>query len=749
MVGRRIGSHNVGTCCVLLVTLSGSSALLTKEHTPWSTLSMTKKSEFNPTLEVHRPTSQHHPQSSKLDVNAAWLKALSSMERFERSIEFNSYFEYDWWLHPSPPVLKCYDEHSSSSPDESKYKQIIARYQKKQLNNHYSRPRRGLLAFHINNASQVHVESSDIKLLRQQQRSYVRRRVMEEPTIVDISRRGHEIQQPTRMTSQASRTNVGFLGEAHNGRSSMPTYTGRTSMHDECKLEDVGSMAAGKHCQIPLPRLDQHLLPASLCGRRPQRILLLSFFTRTVASAKWMHNKKQKGNTKQKGPGAYRPSPNLLGFKNRMCFAAARGYRYVVEVIDNRKKLDDRYAIDSGNVGSVPIMLYKAYMVKYYLQFTDWLVWQDFDLIVKNPHNWFEQYLSSQKYGDDRFHLILTDHNSSINNGAFMLRNSAWSRSFVDHWIHLSSTRQYPFSDNGPFAETVLRFGSLSFPKDEKGYIFDSCLRQMRTAAMKERLKQKKRKEASANEKEKQELEAGIVGWVSCLWKVKSRLMGPWKRERQRVMGRIRFVAMANGFNAHSWKQWKGDGNYGSTNKGDRVESLSTKKKRKNYFVDSMFVLHSKDFEGRVPPNSLECPLTMQNYGGMHLPVTRIPITELINIEGSYMMSSDLGGFCDLDEVACQLAHFPACNPATKQLCPMSRAGIQSRKKLLVGSTSISKDPPPIPMESFGNIRGQKPEVFEMTRPFNIKLLLNFQNGAVLLLGAFVLLLLLARKCRQ
>ena len=41
-----------------------------------------------------------------------------------------------------------------------------------------------------------------------------------------------------------------------------------------------------------------------------------------------------------------------------------------------------------------------------------------------------------------------------------------------------------------------------------------------------------------------------------------------------------------------------------------------------------MFVLHSKDFEGRVPPNSLECPLTMQNYGGMRLPVTRIPITE-------------------------------------------------------------------------------------------------------------------------
>ena len=113
------------------------------------------------------------------------------------------------------------------------------------------------------------------------------------------------------------------------------------------------------------------------------------------------------------------------------------------------------------------------------------------------------------------------------------------------------------------------------------------------------------------------------------------------------------------------------------------------------------------------------------------------------------MMSPDLGGFCDLDEVACQLAHFPACNPATKQLCPISRAVIQSRKKLLAGSTSISKDHPPIPMESFGNIRSQNPEVFEMTRPFNIKLLLKFQNEALLLLGAFVLLLLPARKRRE
>ena len=60
-----------------------------------------------------------------------------------------------------------------------------------------------------------------------------------------------------------------------------------------------------------------------------------------------------------------------------MCYAASRGYRYVIEVVDNSKIQD-----------KMPIMFYKTYLVSHYLQFTDWLVWMDYDLIVKNPHNW-------------------------------------------------------------------------------------------------------------------------------------------------------------------------------------------------------------------------------------------------------------------------------------------------------------------------------------------------------------------------
>ena len=74
-------------------------------------------------------------------------------------------------------------------------------------------------------------------------------------------------------------------------------------------------------CRIVFVNRHKHTVPASLCGRPPVRILLLSFFTTTTNSGKkWADEKKQE---KADAP------PYLLGLKNRMCYAAARGYRYV------------------------------------------------------------------------------------------------------------------------------------------------------------------------------------------------------------------------------------------------------------------------------------------------------------------------------------------------------------------------------------------------------------------------------------
>jgi hypothetical protein len=46
-----------------------------------------------------------------------------------------------------------------------------------------------------------------------------------------------------------------------------------------------------------------------------------------------------------------------------------------------------------------------------------------------------------------------------------MLRNSEWGNAFIDHWLAVSSARnKYPFTDNGGFAETVMRFGTRHMP---------------------------------------------------------------------------------------------------------------------------------------------------------------------------------------------------------------------------------------------------------------------------------------------
>ena len=81
-------------------------------------------------------------------------------------------------------------------------------------------------------------------------------------------------------------------------------------------------------------------------------------------------------------------SDNTLGLKNRICYTAARGYKYIIEVVNTNAKANSALP---KPLDTTPIMFYKPYLVSHYLQFTDWLVWMDYDLIIKNPHNFFEQ----------------------------------------------------------------------------------------------------------------------------------------------------------------------------------------------------------------------------------------------------------------------------------------------------------------------------------------------------------------------
>jgi hypothetical protein len=55
--------------------------------------------------------------------------------------------------------------------------------------------------------------------------------------------------------------------------------------------------------------------------------------------------------------------------------------------------------------------------------------------------------------------LTLTDHNIALNNGAFIMKNSAWSKKFISKWSMLTESKfAFPFSDNGSFIETILSY---------------------------------------------------------------------------------------------------------------------------------------------------------------------------------------------------------------------------------------------------------------------------------------------------
>lgn len=198
--------------------------------------------------------------------------------------------------------------------------------------------------------------------------------------------------------------------------------------------------------------------------------------------------------------------------------------------------------------------------------------------------------------------------------GGFLIHNSAWGRMFVDHWLALTATKsKYPFTDNGGFSEATLRFGSRGMPIGCR-YTSDACVKYIN------KISDKSKKSGA---------------WVACLGKTKNGLMGLWNRTRNRDLGRVRFVATANGFNTHGWEQWKA--------KSGRTPDT--------FFQDGMFILHNKKFIERTPKSSVTCSQAKDADS---------EITTRFQKAGSFVLSRT--GFCDLDSEECRQVHFRNCS---------------------------------------------------------------------------------------
>eukprot|EP00039_Didymoeca_costata_P000559 m.46162 g.46162 ORF g.46162 m.46162 type:complete len:170 (+) comp10343_c0_seq3:101-610(+) len=73
------------------------------------------------------------------------------------------------------------------------------------------------------------------------------------------------------------------------------------------------------------------------------------------------------------------------------------------------------------------------------LRMTEYIVFIDIDIAVtKHEVNFWEKYIES----DPHFDIGMVDHNKALNNGAFIVRNSKFGRTFALQWLQAAWEQQ-------------------------------------------------------------------------------------------------------------------------------------------------------------------------------------------------------------------------------------------------------------------------------------------------------------------
>ncbi|CEO98545.1 hypothetical protein PBRA_006659 [Plasmodiophora brassicae] len=135
----------------------------------------------------------------------------------------------------------------------------------------------------------------------------------------------------------------------------------------------------------------------------------------------------------------YQPATN-----SKQCYALRHGYDFI---------FDTNAATSSLNPWWRKVMATKKY-----LPFYDWVFWMDADTLVTNYTVRLEWFLPEN---DADTHLVVTDHNIALNDGAFFLRNSDWSTRHgadtidVQFEVHNRGQR-WAWDDQGAFYELLL-----------------------------------------------------------------------------------------------------------------------------------------------------------------------------------------------------------------------------------------------------------------------------------------------------
>lgn len=252
-----------------------------------------------------------------------------------------------------------------------------------------------------------------------------------------------------------------------------------------------------------------------------------------------------------------------LPFANKLCYMAKYNYQWLLDVVPKNK-------VPVRNGHMTPTW-YKPHGIAKWLHRVDYLIYLDMDLVVKRTDVDFVAKFTKEA------DLTVTDHNRALNNGAFVLKNSAWGRKFLSRWTTLSDSMfQFPFSDNGSFIEAILTF----IPGYKK-----NCMKTGTKASE----------------------------YLTCAEKFLKGVLGKFDGETDRVFktedgGMVRFVAPKFGFNSHEYNA--------------KRPSMGWDKKA-CFNPDTGFILHTKEWTKEVPEGSDECPASqsgkLTTKGGEHL----------------------------------------------------------------------------------------------------------------------------------
>jgi mannan polymerase II complex MNN10 subunit len=144
-------------------------------------------------------------------------------------------------------------------------------------------------------------------------------------------------------------------------------------------------------------------------------------------------------------------------------------------VVPNKRSYVERHGytfIDASDMldKNRPPSWSKILAVKKHLSEYDYIFWNDADSVVTNPSTTLESIIYSITGNLDWDHmpdLILTSDVTGVNAGMFFLRNSEWSRQFLDLWWNQTSFVE-PFGKCKSGDNDALKYLIKSMPEGEK-----------------------------------------------------------------------------------------------------------------------------------------------------------------------------------------------------------------------------------------------------------------------------------------